>query len=133
MAIYTLYRIDGSKIFQHECGSLHERLREAVWTGVSLARVDLRGADLRRLRIPNAYLRGADLRFANLEEADLGGAILRDADLGWANLGGTNLRKAILDGANLEEAYIPGTRLRKAILEADFTGSTWQKATILRY
>ena len=94
MEMQRLYTTDGTKIFQHECGSIRECVEEAVRQDVSLADVNLHGEDLRDVQIPGAHMPGADLTEANL----------------W----GANLR-----GANLEEIYAFKTDFR----EADLTGA----------
>ncbi len=83
---------------------------------VSLAIIDISGANLTGIDIENANLRGAnlsetDLPIANLSEADLTGANLSEADLT-----GTNLSGAILCGANLSGANLQGTNLSMANL-----------------
>ncbi|MES1241454.1 MAG: pentapeptide repeat-containing protein [Acidobacteriota bacterium] len=88
----------------------------------SLHRVNLRGADLRDVRLPKAdmtdvNLRGADLRKANLNASDLRFADLREADLRGASLSGADLRWAILGGANLFNADLSRARLKEAVLD----------------
>ena len=58
-----------------------------------------------------AYLGGANLWEANLREADLWGADLWGANLSGANLRGANLREADLTGATLCNATIDGAIL----------------------
>ena len=63
-------------------------------------RLDLHGANLRKVD-----LSGADLSWANLCKVDLSGAYLYGANLREANLYGANLREVDLYGANLYGAY----------------------------
>jgi len=77
-------------------------------------RLDLHGANLRKVD-----LSGADLRWANLCEANL-----REANLCEANLCEANLREVDLSGANLYEANLYGANLRVANLrKVDLSGA----------
>jgi hypothetical protein len=99
-------------------------LRGADLTTVDLSRVDLRkanltGADLRRALCIGTDLREADLmganlsrakfRFANLCRAELQGANLEGADLSYVDLQMVNFSGAKLTGANFFGAKIGGT------------------------
>ena len=80
------------------------RLSRSSATLAQAARVQLRGADLRRSSWTAANLDHADLRNARLQGAylamvDLGGADLSGADLTNTFLGGAELRGAKFDGA----------------------------------
>lgn len=93
----------------------------------SMARVNLRGVDLRRADLRCVCLSGADLREVNLRradlkradlwKADLRGADLRETDLRWADLyeadfRGVNLWRADLRWADLREANLNEVDLR---------------------
>lgn len=94
-------------------------------TGLQMAGVDLRYADMRSAFLPktiltDARLQGADLFLAdlrqvelagaNLEGADLMGAHLKGADLFAANLRGTNLAGADLSEADVKYADFRNTK-----------------------
>jgi hypothetical protein len=70
---------------------------------LSLAGIQLPGADLRSADFGRMNLRGANLAGANLE-----GAWLHGADLGEAWLTGANLCLAQIDGANFSRAHTDG-------------------------
>lgn len=90
------------------------------------ARIDLRGARLRRKQLNHinlaksdlteanisfASLKGANLAFANLENA-----ILSFANLTGANLSATSLSDAYIEDAVLTDARLQGTNLKRARL-----------------
>jgi len=77
-------------------------------------RLDLHGANLRKVDLSGANLSKANLREANLRGANLFGADLRDADLYRANLSGAYLYGANLYGANLSVANLRGADLSGA-------------------
>jgi hypothetical protein len=96
--------------------------RRADHDDTSGVRLDLSGADLRRVQaiglravkasfagamLDRAFLWDADLREANLA-AFLRGAFLNDSDLRGAHLGGATLTAAFLRGAKLAGASLPG-------------------------
>jgi uncharacterized protein YjbI with pentapeptide repeats len=107
------------------------------WSNVhqrEYAGLDLRGADLRKVRLsglPLARMRGGliadewllatdhqrDMAGVHLERADLRGACLDKANLCGAHLAGADLRGACLDKANLCGAHLAGADLRGACLE----------------
>ena len=86
-----------------------------------------RGADLRGIQLPSAWLAnidfsGADLREANLRNAqcafaNFDGADLRGADLGWTNFDGVTLRGADLRGARIDYVDWGDADLSEAIQE----------------
>ena len=89
------------------------------WNGM---KADLIGADLSRVNLYGADLRGADLSWANLSGADLCGADLRGADLIGVNLSSADLSGAKLSGADLYRADLYRADLRGADLsEADLS------------
>ena len=77
----------------------------SVWLyGAYLEEVSLAGLDLSGANLSYAHLEGADLRQVNLRNADLSYAHLEGADLWQADLRGADMRHAELGGANLEGA-----------------------------
>jgi hypothetical protein len=86
-------------------------LRKANLTGADLRRVPCLLADLREADLTGANLARASLRFANLCRADLQGANLEGADLAYADLQMANLSGAKLTGADFFGAEMGGTIL----------------------
>src|SRR5215471_12364683 len=76
--------------------------------------VDLAGADLRDLVLPDADLEGVVFTGANLKNADLRRAKLLRADLSWANMAGANLSHAEIVDASLQFAQLSGADLSHA-------------------
>ncbi len=114
-------RWTGSIIFEHECTTILDCLKEAFKKGANL-----RGAYLQGAYLQGAYLQGADLQGANLQGADLRGAYLQGAYLWGANLQGANLQ-----GADLWGAYLWGANLQGANLQgADLWGANLQGANL---
>lgn len=74
--------------------------------------LNLVNADLRRVKLKGARLRGADLRDAKLDGADL-----RDSDLRDATLISTQAPSVILKGAKLDGAKVGGAILSSATLD----------------
>lgn len=116
--------------------------RHYAYKGKKKIVLDLRGVDLRGIKLyktdddkyslEGALLSSTDLRKADLKGADLSSAMLHDADLSGSRLDGANLSgaglffayliSASLDGANLSGTYLYGTNLSGAGLEgADLT------------
>jgi uncharacterized protein YjbI with pentapeptide repeats len=87
----TIYKIDGSVLYESDKKTIKEAVVEAVYREADLSEADLREADLSE---------------ADLWEADLSEANLREANLRGANLSEANLREADLRGANLSEAEL---------------------------
>lgn len=109
-------------IFEADVSSLKELLELALKTGISLYRVNLRGADLRSTNLiganlKNADLSSADLRYADLRYADLSYADLKNTDLRAVNLRSADLSYSILRYANLEEVNLKDANLRGTNLE----------------
>ncbi|HSV66372.1 MAG TPA: pentapeptide repeat-containing protein [Mycobacteriales bacterium] len=92
-------------------------LRDTVWTGKRLARLDLTSADLT----------SADLRQTQLDEVELAGARLTGARLTEARLTDVSLAGADLTGADLTRARLVEVDLTGAVL----AGSTWLRAAVL--
>lgn len=83
---------------------------------------DLRGADLREVRLEEAFLIKTQLAWAELSEAQLERsyllhARLEGAALSKAHLEGADLRHAHLEGADLREAHLEGANLSDTHLE----------------
>src|SRR6266480_3760349 len=121
--------VDWSNVHQWECAGL-----------------DLRGADLRKVRLsglPLTNMRGGlisdewvlatdhqrDLAGVHLERADLRGAHLEGADLCGAHLAGADLRGAHLEGADLCGAHLEGNE--EFPNPADLRMSFFDNTTIL--
>src|SRR5947207_4953094 len=121
--------VDWSNVHQSECAGL-----------------DLRGADLRKVRLsglPLTHMRGGlisdewvlatdhqrDLAGVHLERADLRGAHLEGADLCGAHLAGADLRGAHLEGADLCGAHLEGNE--EFPNPADLRMSFFDNTTIL--
>jgi hypothetical protein len=101
-------------------------LTSANLTGAYLTEAYLPGASLVRADLTGAYLPGADLTRANLIRADLTGAHLIRANLTGAYLTGANLTHADLTGANLTGAYLTLVSLT----DANLTGSHLTRADL---
>ena len=103
----------------------------------SLQKRSLRGRDLRRARVADAFLTAADLRGARMarearmEGADLSRARMEGANLSWARMEGADLRGARMEGADLRGARMEGADLREARMEgADLMrGRGWRGRT----
>lgn len=87
------------------------RLTEAYLRGANLAEADLTGADCW-----GADFQGALFNAAHLDDANLAGARLRSADLERATLARADLRGADLTEADLERAFLERADLRGATL-----------------
>jgi uncharacterized protein YjbI with pentapeptide repeats len=77
-------------------------------------RCNLSGADLSKLNLTGANLRGADLSGATLSQANLTNADLTGANLEGAVLNSVNLSGASLTGANLKSASLENADLSYA-------------------
>jgi len=115
----TIYKTNGSVLFESDKETIKEAVVERVNSGADLYEANLYGADLR-----GADLYEADLRGANLHWADLRGADLRGANLHWADIRGADLYEADLRGANLHWADLRGADL----YEADLRGAELDSA-----
>lgn len=103
-------------------------------------KLDLRGADLRRIDLVRSTLENADFSGANLEWADFrwadlmnvnfSDAILSRADFHKADMQKSVLKMAVLFHTNLEDSNLRGAKLDNAlfghtrILNSDLAGST---------
>jgi pentapeptide repeat protein len=91
-------------------GGRIDALQDLVRNQVSLAGVQLDGADMRLATLKHANLRGADLRNANLEQADLTGADLTGANLSHARLTNAQVRGAVAMTTDFRGADLTGLR-----------------------
>ena len=84
-----------------------------------------------KLKLTEAYLKGANLAGAHLEAADLWGANLHSAQLGSARLNAASLAGADLQSANLERASLMRADLRGAnMTEADLERAFLEEADL---
>lgn len=103
---------------------------------IELSEANLKGALLCDAILSDANLSGAILREANLREAilknaDLSNADLRDAKIFAADLRGANLCGADLNRANLSYSYLERAHLNAAYLsDADLTNAHLQRAIL---
>lgn len=101
------------------------------WNNCQMEGVQLVAADLRGVRLRNAFLIGADLRGAQLGAADLAYANLANAKLSTAKL-----EQAVLVGANLRHTDLSQTALDNANLaysilrESNLSGANLQGANL---
>jgi uncharacterized protein YjbI with pentapeptide repeats len=109
-------------------------------------RCNLSGADLTKLNLSGANLRGADLSGATLSQANLTnadltganleGALLNSANLGGASLTGANLKSASLENADLSYAGFISANLEAANLKdaklqfTNFRGANFRLTTL---
>jgi uncharacterized protein YjbI with pentapeptide repeats len=135
----------GALMLQSETGSLARAdLRNAQLAGANLSqmrmtRANLAGADLSGANLSfallmsanlhGATLRGADLTGARLGRATFQGADLRLACLGTAGLERTSFRNADLRGANFVGRGLSVSLWDRVLGPADFTGARWNSAT----
>lgn len=84
-------------------------------SGANLRRVDLTYADLRGANLTNANLEWADFRWADLIGADLSGANLKRADFHKADLELASLRQVDLGHTNFEDANLSHADIAQAI------------------
>lgn len=108
-------------------GNIHHQLLD----NRQCTKCDLRGANLRGMKLAGANLAGANLRGANLRGADLAGANLRGADLESASLTGANLGNADLQGADLGNADLRGAYLGHANLQSAYLEDAYLKNAYL--
>ena len=90
---------------------------EISLAGINLQGADLAGVDLNKINLARAQLQKAKLENTNLQEADLGRANLQKAKLSFACLQGANLCGADLQGARLLYADLHRANLIGANLE----------------
>ena len=91
-------------------------------------RLRMQGADLSGLSLTKVNLKGAYLPGAKFEHCDLSGSDLSDSDLFCASFDDATLCKAKMSGCDLR-----GASFRRSILaEVDFTTSKFQGGTLVR-
>ena len=100
-------------------------------SGVYLHRVNLAGADLERIWMPESWLTmtnltGARLTQANLRGAKLNSSILRGTQFSAASLDGVDLTGAVLTEANLEDS----TLVRANLSDATLIGARLNRANL---
>lgn len=102
-------------------------LRGINFSGVSLGKARLDGANLERANLSGAYLAETYFDRANLSWADLSQSLLAKASFRNANLNNANLNQAKLLEANLYQANLSGADLSEAdlslvnLMEADLS------------
>lgn len=106
--VWNRWRVDNTTV--------RPDLSGANLTKVDLRSADLKGADLSNANLISADLKGANLREANLDKtnlssADLRGAYLNDANIIRANFGHADLKGADLSDANLNDVDLSGADL----------------------
>jgi hypothetical protein len=108
---------------EHESEDEHIELNDAWIPGVNLRdaqleRVRFDGANLSRADAEGAFLRGATFRGAVLQDCYMRKSDLRESDLTAADLRHASLRGALLDGADIFGAQLTGASL----LRTDLSG-----------
>ncbi|WP_349358621.1 pentapeptide repeat-containing protein [Stappia sp.] len=91
-------------------------LKNSVFSGLDLARVDLRGADLQNANFKGTRLFCSDLSNTRLKDADLTGAELLDANLSGAILAEVNFSQASLRRSNISAAELVSNNISDANL-----------------
>ena len=122
-----------SLLFDDLYHQMVENLKETLedWSDhlsdISLMRVNLEGADLKRANLQNTDLSQAIMVRANLQGANLNKAWIVSTNFQGADLQEANLQNVFQRGANFQDA-----NLKKAQLEdADLTGVNFQNAKLL--
>lgn len=118
MRIWEIKSRDGKVLHSGKAKTRRALIASLVAGGKSLARADLRKADLNGLDLQEADLQGALLDEANLSGAQLQGANLSGASLRAARGQGARFDQANLGGADLTAADLTGARLTYASLRA---------------
>jgi uncharacterized protein YjbI with pentapeptide repeats len=109
-------------------GGRIEALQELNTDHISLIGVDVGGAFLSGIRLPNAQLERCDFHDADFRQGDL-----HDAHLSFGNLQGANFRNVNLAGADLSSAEMQDTDLTQANLtRANLSGADLSRAD-MRY
>lgn len=107
-------------------GGRVDALQELNEDHVALTGVDVDGAYLEGLQLPQAKARRANFSSADLRSANFDGAGLEDADFVWANLRAATLRGAMLAGADFQDADLFGASLARA----DLAGVSFDRAEL---
>ncbi|MDZ8136122.1 MAG: pentapeptide repeat-containing protein [Nostoc sp. DedQUE04] len=105
----------------------HYALQQLVKNGVSLANINLSGANLRGLKL-SFYDSFADLSGANLSEANLSDADLSGANLSESNLYKTNLSNTDLSGVNFRNSNLKKANFSGANIDI-YLGFIWDKTS----
>nr|VFJ96186.1 MAG: Uncharacterized protein YjbI, contains pentapeptide repeats [Candidatus Kentron sp. LFY] len=99
--------------------------------GLELRERDLRGANLRRTKLPNAILADVDLRGADLTEAKLPWTKLEEVNMQETTLSGTVLYEAKLSDVDLTGSEAENIDLRGAkIIDVILVNAKWNKARL---
>ena len=93
-------------------------LSEADLRGTSLAKVNLKGANLKQAKLQFSNLAGASLEEANLEQARMQEVNLQGAQLEKANLRKCNLMESNLQGTNLQHADVQSAQFNEDVMFA---------------
>jgi hypothetical protein len=108
-------------------GGRIDALQDLNSDGVALVGVDLSGAFLHRVNLPNAHLNRADLNGADMRNAVLRNADLEDSSMFFTNLRNADLRDARMGGlSDLTNVDFNGADLRGA----DFNQAILDKADL---
>ncbi len=110
-------------------------------SGISLAKSNMKGADLRNANLSGTDLSGANLEEVNLSGADLAKANLREIHATYANMKGVNLHGADLDRANVSNSDLTEAKIINAsargmnahnsnLREANFNGTNLQGSNL---
>lgn len=97
-----------------------EELCNIDLSGAKLANVDLPQAKLKYADLSDADLSGAHLDHAELSGADLSSSHLDHAELYFASLSSSHLNRAELSGANLSGAHLDHAQLYSASLSSSY-------------
>ena len=141
-AHYVAWQLINSAHGQTGSGGRVEALQDLNRDHVTLGFLNVEGANLVGIDLPDAILPFANLRDAFLGSANLRRAMLYEANLEHAYLGGakledaylarSNLTNALLYQANLRNADLQGANLRGADLELAILDGAWLTLADLR-
>lgn len=94
---------------------------QAVKNGKKICQwCNLKGADLRKIKLSGVDLSGSDLTGANLAGAALTKVDLSGADLTSANVAGADLSDANLKGAEMDQVDLSGANIKGAQIETAY-------------
>jgi len=91
-------------------------LSEADLRGIVLAKVNLKGANLKQAKLQFSNLAGASMEGANLEQARLQEVNLQGAQLENANLKKCNLMESNLQSTNLQNADVQSAQFNEDVM-----------------
>ena len=123
---YQAWQVINAAQGQPGSGGRIDALQDLNKDKVSLAGVDISGANLRGIDLKNANLYEANLSGAHLYEANLSGAFLYEVNLSGAFLSKANLSEANLSLANLSEANLSEVDLQNT----NFSGADLHNANL---